>query len=149
MYRKHFLQIVTMVNIRHFAKRLEKIMAHYEISATILAEKIDFNRSSISHLISGRNKPSLEFVMKILENFDEVSWEWLVLGKGSFPALSPSEKISGEKPEAKKAEEIQKTTSPDLFTELDVSDHLKTKESEIDEIVIFYKNGTFKNYKPV
>lgn len=124
-------------------------MAHYEISATILAEKIDFNRSSISHLISGRNKPSLEFVMKILENFDEVSWEWLVLGKGNFPILSPSEKISGEKPEVKKVEEIRKTSSPDLFSELDVSDRLKIKESEIDEIVIFYKNGTFKNYKPV
>ena len=71
---------VTMVNSTDFAKRLEKILDYYGLSATVFSEKIDFNRSTISHLISGRNKPSLEFVMKVVHTFEEVNLYWLLNG---------------------------------------------------------------------
>ena len=56
-----------MVNIEEFSKRLIIIMDYYEISAAVLAENIEVQRSSISHILSGRNKPSLDFVLKILK----------------------------------------------------------------------------------
>src|SRR5690554_7776434 len=74
-----------MVNGVDFAARLEKIMEFYGLTASALAEEIDFNRSTISHLVSGRNKPSLEFVMKLLQKFPELSMDWLAFGKGDFP----------------------------------------------------------------
>ena len=81
-----------MVNSTEFAKRLQKVLDFYGLSATAFSEKIDFNRSTISHLLSGRNKPSLEFVMKVLNQFPEVGLYWLLNGKGNFPSTSSSEK---------------------------------------------------------
>jgi len=78
----------TMVNSTEFAKRLQKVLDFYGLSATAFSEKIDFNRSTISHLLSGRNKPSLEFVMKVLNQFPEVGLYWLLNGKGNFPSTS-------------------------------------------------------------
>ena len=81
-----------MVNSTEFAKRLQKVLDFYGLSATAFSEKIDFNRSTISHLLSGRNKPSLEFVMKVLNQFPEVGLYWLLNGTGNFPSTSSSEK---------------------------------------------------------
>ena len=74
-----------MVNTSNFSKRLQKILDFYGVTATSFSEKIAFNRSTISHLLSGRNKPSLEFVMKVLQTYPEVDLYWLLYGKGSFP----------------------------------------------------------------
>ena len=58
-------------------------------------------RSSLSHLLSGRNKPSLDFILKIIEEFPEVDLYWILNGKGTFPKsenkiieTSPSTPIS-------------------------------------------------------
>ncbi len=67
-----------MVNSLDFGNRLQKILDFYNISATELSNQISFNRSTISHLLSGRNKPSLDFVMKLLQKFPEVELYWLL-----------------------------------------------------------------------
>jgi len=135
-----------MVNIEEFASRLKIMLNYYEITAAQLAEKIEVQRSSISHILSGRNKPSLEFVLKILKAFPEVELYWLLNGKGKFP-----------KEEIAIGEEISKQ-SPILENQLDNKYDQKTKkgesissnnrDSDIERIVVFYKNGTFKNYIP-
>ena len=56
----------TMINNLDFAHRLNKVMDYYQLSAASFADKINVQRSSISHLLSGRNKPSLDFVLKVL-----------------------------------------------------------------------------------
>ena len=129
-----------MVNIEDFSKRLIIIMEHYEISAALLAEKIDVQRSNISHILSGRNKPSLDFVLKILKAFPEVQLYWLLNGVGTFP---------------KKVENSVVESPPIAIEKVDtvinkVSDNPKKNSSdhEIDRIVIFFKDGTFKNYNP-
>ena len=57
-------------------------MDYYNESASSFAEKIGVQRSSISHILSGRNKPSLDFVLKVLSSFPEVELYWLLNGKG-------------------------------------------------------------------
>ena len=76
-----------MVNSKDFAIRLQKILDFYAITATAFSDLIDVNRSTISHLLSGRNKPSLEFVLKVLEAFPDVELYWLLNGQGHFPTL--------------------------------------------------------------
>ena len=77
-----------MVNSADFTKRLEKILSYYGLTATAFSEEINFNRSTISHLLSGRNKPSLEFVMKVVKHFPEVELYWFLNGKAaSLPLL--------------------------------------------------------------
>ena len=81
----HELQYVTMVNEKEIAKRLERIMTYYELTASAFAEAIDVQRSGISHILSGRNKPSLDFILKVVRAFPEVDLYWLLNGKGEFP----------------------------------------------------------------
>ncbi len=134
-----------MINSEDFSKRLQIIMDFYSLSSSGLADKIDFNRSSISHLLSGRNKPSLEFVMKILEKFPDVKLYWLLNGKGEFPdselkneITSEVESIPSVLSENNKSinEKKQFTTIQDLNSQVN-----------IERIIIFFKDGSFKDYK--
>lgn len=149
-----------MINTDHFVKRLETIFEYYGLTASLFADKINVQRSSISHLLSGRNKPSLDFILKVLESFPEVELLWLLNGKGSFPkgengseekiAISSNEKIvqennlfSQEIPASTTNVELS-TAKPKIISE-DKSMH---SDSKIERIVVFYTDGTFKNYLP-
>ena len=145
-----------MINSKDFVKRLEKILDYYGISATAFAEKMDFNRSTISHLLSGRNKPSLDFVMKLLHEFPEVELNWVLYGKGSFPSTAES---NNEKEVYKRRPLTPTEKDLNLFSKNSSSVEKKSKSSiddieqnqntgkEIDKIVIFYRDGTFKAYQ--
>ena len=74
-----------MVNTEDLTKRLEIILEYYSLNASSFADKIGVQRSSLSHLLSGRNKPSLDFILKILDVFPEVDLYWILNGKGTFP----------------------------------------------------------------
>jgi len=65
-------------------ERILKIVKSEKINLSKFAEKIGVQRSSISHIISGRNKPSLDFVMKVLDTFTAINSEWLLFGKGKM-----------------------------------------------------------------
>lgn len=60
---------------------IEEILDVYNLNASEFAEKIDVQRSGISHILSGRNKPSLEFLIKIKRAFSELRWDYILLGK--------------------------------------------------------------------
>lgn len=55
-------------------------MESHGLTALAFAEKLGIERSGLSHLYNGRNKPSLELIMKVIEAFPEVSLEWLLRG---------------------------------------------------------------------
>lgn len=73
-----------MLNTEEFIKRLEFIMDHLGYNASSFADKISVQRSSISHLLSGRNKPSLDFIMKISNLFPELNLYWILDGSGHY-----------------------------------------------------------------
>ena len=127
-----------MLNTSDFSKRLQKIIDFYDLTATSFSEKIAFNRSTISHILSGRNKPSLEFVIKVLEAYPEVDFYWLLNGKGSFPTDSI-------KQSPKKNSSSSKSDTPEPIQAIQDSDKPITTKA-IERIVIFYKDGTFSQY---
>jgi transcriptional regulator with XRE-family HTH domain len=149
-----------MINTDDFVKRLETIFEYYGLTASLFADKINVQRSSISHLLSGRNKPSLDFILKVLESFPEVELLWLLNGKGSFPkeensslekiAITSKEKVIQENNlfsqdiTTSKANVELTTTKPNIISE-NKSIH---SDSKIERIVVFYADGTFKNYLP-
>ncbi|SHI37362.1 Helix-turn-helix [Aquimarina spongiae] len=146
-------------------------MDHYGVSASSFADYMGVGRSSISHILSGRNKPSLDFVMKITEAYGDVDMQWLLYGKGSFPK---SEEIVQEKQLVTATplqEKIQPTTLPidkedqDLFsqhtpapvqenetptpipqTSQEAIRKITYDEEKIERIVIFYNDGSFRSY---
>ncbi|MBI9038527.1 MAG: helix-turn-helix transcriptional regulator [Bacteroidales bacterium] len=64
--------------------RIRLILKIKNLSSAKFAEEIGVQRSGISHILSGRNKPSLEFVHKLLNRFSDINSEWLILGKGEM-----------------------------------------------------------------
>ena len=119
-----------MINNSKFAERLKKVMDYYQLSAAAFADEITVQRSSISHLLSGRNKPSLDFVLKVLSKFDAVDLYWLMNGKGTFPKKEERSIAPTATPQSKPAAKPQ----------------MQSSAKEIDRIIIFYKDGTFENY---
>jgi len=65
-------------------ERLLKIMEYFNYSPSIFADEIGVIRSSISHIISGRNNPGLELLQKVLIRFPQISSDWLLLGRGEM-----------------------------------------------------------------
>ncbi len=63
------------------AKRIQHIIDEHGLTASAFADRIGIQRSGLSHIFSGRNKPSLDLVMKIIEEFPGVRVEWLLWGK--------------------------------------------------------------------
>ena len=156
-----------MVNIDDFIKRLEIILDYYGLNASAFADKIGVQRSSLSHLLSGRNKPSLDFILKILEEFPDVDLYWILNGKGHFPKKDEPQVIPADK-----SATVLKPSTPtptkdiieptDLFSESKnsvVEKSVESKEenknmiaesltSDVEKIVFFYKDGTFKIFNP-
>lgn len=138
-----------MVNSREFIKRLEEILEYYGLSAAAFAEKLEFNRSTISHLLSGRNKPSLEFVVKLLQKFPEVNLDWLLFGKGTFPVSSETAVATTSKNQKPNTgSEVSQNLFTDANGEIGQKSPQITHPSEtIEKIVIFYSDGSFKVYQ--
>ncbi len=87
-------------------ERVLILIKDYGLTASEFADKIDVQRSSMSHLVSGRNKPSLDFIQKVLNNFSDINPTWLIMGTGPMKQLdlfdikgdvAPIEPLSAEK----------------------------------------------------
>jgi transcriptional regulator with XRE-family HTH domain len=109
------------------------------LTAAQFADEIGVQKSSISHIISGRNNASLDFIQKVLLCFPDVNMEWLMFGKG--PLFKASE-IASNNLENKLLNPVLPQTSPsvDLFSVLNPNmgtdyrkeNHLK-QEIKIEE----------------
>ena len=64
--------------------RIKEVMDYAQMSTSTFADKINISRSSLTHIFSGRNQPSLDIAKKILLAFPEVSTEWLIMGMGNM-----------------------------------------------------------------
>lgn len=63
-------------------EKLRRLMKHEGINSTRLAEILGIQASGISHIMSGRNKPSYDFLLKLLQRFPQISPDWLMLNRG-------------------------------------------------------------------
>lgn len=135
-----------MVNTEEFTKRLHKVMEYYDLSAASFADKIDVGRSSISHLLSGRNKPSLDFVMKIVNAFPEVELYWLLNGKGTFPRREKEATDSGPVSNMTKKPDSKEEEKGSGGVPLANSQVRPQNKKEIKKIVFFYTDGSFEAF---
>ena len=153
-----------------FSKQLQKIMHHFGLSTTELADKILVPKATISHLISERNKPSLEFIMKLHTTFPTLNLEWLIYEKEPFLVTEIHQKtieknqnetdvldeileietvkeIENKDQSENQKEEIEPKNINQNITE-NPKNILSFQSKEIDCIVIFYNDGSFKKYNP-
>ena len=65
-------------------KRVIKIKQNYKLTQAEFADRINVQRSSVSHMVNGRNKASADLVIRILEAFPQISAEWIMRGEGEM-----------------------------------------------------------------
>ena len=63
-------------------QRLQLFLQMEQLTQSQFADKLGIQRSGVTHLLSGRNKPSFEFITRMLQTFPSLNAEWLILGKG-------------------------------------------------------------------
>lgn len=142
--------------MENFVNRLSFILKNYELSASSLADRIGVQRSSLSHLLSGRNKPSLDFILKLHQHFPEIDLYWLLKGEGSPNKAVQKTFESEEKVPITSKESTPVSTTPPSSpsSKRSVPDNAEgeTKQfsipTHVEKIVLFYTDGTFKTYTP-
>jgi transcriptional regulator with XRE-family HTH domain len=138
--------------------QLIKIMAHFNITATRFADEIGVQRSSISHILSGRNKPSYDFILRVIEKYTSLNPSWLLTGKGNMIIVTEDDSkpnntegdqqselfIPDSKPDSDNIQQPEK----EINHIVDISKQQKdvTKVNIIDSIILLYTDGTFFQY---
>jgi len=133
-------------------ERILAILKQKNLSPSQFADEIGVQRSSISHLISGRNNPSLEFIQKILSRFPEVNPEWLLSGNGSM-SRNGIRQVEIPNPEGTLFEvptEVE-TEKKDVAKPAPVRKRIIEPLQEgktIEKIVFFYSDKSFREFMP-
>ena len=142
--------------------RLMKIITSEGLTPSLLADEIGVQRSGISHILSGRNYPSFDFMQKLLTRFPKLNAEWLILGQGSmykstatnltdlFTTSAPEQQTPvsptlPEKPQIISSADDNKTESPTIQPEISLPAEAKRT---IEKMIILYTDKTFASYMP-
>ena len=125
-------------------ERFRYVMKLNAMTASQFADEIGVQRSSVSHILSGRNKPSLEFIQKVINRFPKVDSTWLINGKTNV-GTAPKEEV--QKVELQKTAELP--VKPTEATERKETIELRPASApngnkSIQKIVVFYSDGTFE-----
>lgn len=81
-------------------ERIREILSVRQLSPTQFADAIGVARPIVSHILSGRNKPSLEVVQKVIAAFPDLSLPWLLSGNGPMVTTVPSPQPASQAPVA-------------------------------------------------
>lgn len=132
-------------------ERLLKFMELEKVSAARFAEILDVQPSAISHILSGRNKPSFDLIEKIITKFPRLNVDWLITGKGNMYKVAVQQSLFDEihqpppKTETIKPKVDENSESKmeyEMFTVVNRQGRLKT----VNKIIILYTDNTFDIY---
>lgn len=123
-------------------ERLKMVMKMNNLSAAAFADRVGVQRSSISHIMSGRNKPSLDFIQKTVKSFPRVNGDWLVTGRpvGTNTDTSSYSEDNNDQKEVHSSKIEEKDPESNMT--------IKQKQKKIDRIVVFYSDGTYTETIP-
>ena len=138
---------------------IEEILEVYNINASEFADRIEVQRSSISHILSGRNKPSLDFLIKVKDEYPELRWDYLLLGKKPMTEIEESmikrkvEPLFDLEQKEEKEEASPLLHANDLEARHNLEESRATEKLEIKKtrsikkIVWFYDDNSFEVFE--
>ena len=136
--------------------RIAHIIRAKNLTASEFAIRLGIQPSNISHLLSGRNNPSLDFVKKLKETFPEYNLDWIIFGRGPitvsepFPDFTPMESVSASSALGNPIGQISSGTLFDQAKEeepvLDLPEPLLS--GNLKQIVLVYSDNTFEIIMP-
>jgi transcriptional regulator with XRE-family HTH domain len=156
--------------------RLKQVLEERDLSASQFADMVGVQRSRVSHILTGRNKPGLEFIQKILSAFPDIDPGWFILGREQHQGEQEREVVkhdSTERNDIARNEGLfggheQNDVSPGVqdqkaFGKTDKQNYMQddgvrstgntaipkqNKGFSIRKVLILYENGTFEEFKP-
>lgn len=153
-------------------ERIKKFMEHKGISPSELADAIGVQRSNVTHVLKARNKPSFQFIEKLLQIYPEINAKWLLLGEGNMvegisksrtlfdpvsePVIDktiPTTKVEPEIVKDSNSPNPKQTVIPPPEAEKkehenELYDSFFSPEKPIERMIVFFKDQTFKVYNP-
>jgi transcriptional regulator with XRE-family HTH domain len=139
--------------------RLAHILRAKNLTASQFAELMEIQPSNVSHLLNGRNKPSLDFLIKLKEVFPEYSFDWIIMGKKPITMNEPNP-VSNDSQDIKFEDDDKRVIEFDdieenipvvehEIIEKDIENHEKTScNHEIEKIMLVYTDKTFEIITP-
>lgn len=149
-------------------ERIKLLMEKVNLSNSRFSDEIELQRSSLSHILSGRNKPSLDFIMKVKNRFPNIRTDWLIFGNGNMYVNTETtnedsyDLFSGDihnneehREDNSQKEKIEIGTVSEIEPEIEESVKQIDTSGMIDDkknqkpskVVILYDNGTFDVYE--
>lgn len=144
-------------------ERLLQLLDLEHLTPSKFADLIGVQRSSVSHILSDRNKPSFDFLQKTLKTFPGLKAEWLMLGDGPMydqmgresADLFNQDSPAAIEPESYEAQDLQQPTTLPLEPPAvevqdiqDIEEDLITKPRKVVQVMLLYDDDTFISYKP-
>jgi plasmid maintenance system antidote protein VapI len=120
-------------------------MKNHQLNAAIFAKKIGVQRSSVSHVLSKRNKPSLEFILKINNQFDEIDLNWLLLETKNPPSSFPTSSSKNKNTLTQLDDQLDETIG---IQQSSIENKIKLSNAEIVQVIQVYKDGSFSSFFP-
>ena len=149
--------------------RIRMIMEREKVPPRVFAETIGVQQSTLSHILNGRNKPSLDVIMKVHQKYDYVNLEWLLYGKGEMmvseeetsfsssnsdylPSLFDENLINSSKesaiPENRKEMPLRNAkNAPKEIVKQEIR-YIEKPARKITEIRIFFDDNTYETFRP-
>ncbi len=136
--------------------RIAHIIRAKNLTAAEFALRLGIQPSNISHLLSGRNNPSLDFVKKLKETFPEYNLDWIIFGSGPvtvsepFVESTPVRQLPSEEVQKKKDELLQDESlfSQHENVDLTLKRLASSTDSVLKQIILVYSDNTFELFFP-
>ncbi|SHI89472.1 Bacteriophage CI repressor helix-turn-helix domain-containing protein [Tangfeifania diversioriginum] len=117
--------------------RIKKIIDYKGISAGELADLLDVQRSNVSHILNGRNKPGAVFIERFLLTFPDVNARWLLTGKEDMLNRTSNSSI-----------ETTSTRNDNTSNNIDAEITGNQFKNKIEKVILLHSDGTFTSYTP-
>ena len=134
--------------------RIAHIMRAKNLKASDFATLLGIQPSGVSHILAGRNKPSLEFVKKIKETFPEYNLDWIIFGTGPMTTSEPFKESSTNTHPAVTNNsnllplDFDTPSDDDIFSDPSETSNTITNGAGVKSMIVLYEDGTFETYSP-
>lgn len=156
-------------------ERIEKVMQLERMNSAVFAAAINIQGSTLSHILNGRNNPSLTVLQSILNRFPNISPEWLIMGQGpversskqsQMPSLFPSDDESISKSTTLESKTVEKndtvfstiqqktTVTPEIPAQTlqeqspsQLFSQIEQTKRSVRKIIVYYTDNTFQEFQ--
>ena len=145
------------MDIDEMKDRIAHIIRAKNLTAAEFADRLGIQPSNVSHLLSGRNNPSLDFVRKLKETFPEYNLDWIVLGKGPITVSEPfvvtsppaeTHSVESEEPEDTPNPPVESHSSQENRSIVSEESPISFPQSRLKQLILVYPDNTFEVLSP-